>query len=41
MTVTENLELGGWLASRPERARRRAFNDFPKLRERRQQLGHP
>ena len=67
MTVTENLELGGWLTSAPgsepssarlprgarllaaaqralgvkaERTRRleRAFNDFPKLRERAQQL---
>ena len=40
MTVTENLELGGWLASKAERARRleQAFNDFPKLRERAQQL---
>lgn len=40
MTVTENLELGGWLVNRAERARRLelAFNDFPKLRERSQQL---
>ena len=40
MTVTENLELGGWLLARPERARRlaQAFADFPKLRERAQQL---
>ena len=40
MTVTENLELGGWLVPRAERARRlqQAFNDFPKLRERAQQL---
>ena len=40
MTVTENLELGGWLVSKSERAHRLgvAFNDFPKLRERAQQL---
>jgi branched-chain amino acid transport system ATP-binding protein len=40
MTVTENLELGGWLAPKADRARRieQAFNDFPKLRERAQQL---
>lgn len=40
MTVTENLELGGWLCSKAERARRmeQAFVDFPKLRERTQQL---
>ena len=40
MTVAENLELGGWLLPSSERARRlaRAFEDFPKLRERRQQL---
>jgi branched-chain amino acid transport system ATP-binding protein len=40
MTVTENLELGGWLVPKAERARRmeQAFNDFPKLRERAQQL---
>jgi branched-chain amino acid transport system ATP-binding protein len=40
MTVAENLELGGWLATKAERARRleQAFNDFPKLRERAQQL---
>ncbi len=40
MTVTENLELGGWLVGKPARARRleQAFNDFPKLRERAQQL---
>lgn len=40
MTVTENLELGGWLVGKAERARRleQAFNDFPKLRERAQQL---
>lgn len=40
MTVTENLELGGWLVPKAERTRRleQAFNDFPKLRERAQQL---
>ena len=40
MTVTENLELGGWLVPRAERVRRleQAFNDFPKLRERARQL---
>jgi branched-chain amino acid transport system ATP-binding protein len=40
MTVTENLELGGWLAPKAERAHRleRVLNDFPKLRERAQQL---
>lgn len=40
MTVAENLELGGWLQTRAERARRldQAFADFPKLRERAQQL---
>ncbi len=40
MTVTENLELGGWLKTKAERAQaiERAFNDFPKLRERSQQL---
>jgi branched-chain amino acid transport system ATP-binding protein len=40
MTVTENLELGGWLVPKAERARRieQAFNDFPKLRERANQL---
>jgi branched-chain amino acid transport system ATP-binding protein len=40
MTVTENLELGGWLVAKAERSRRleQAFNDFPKLRERAQQL---
>jgi ABC-type branched-subunit amino acid transport system ATPase component len=40
MTVTENLELGGWLVPKAERARRleQAFADFPKLRERAQQL---
>ncbi len=36
MTVRENLELGGWLVSKAERARRidAVMNDFPKLRER-------
>jgi vanillin dehydrogenase len=40
MTVTENLELGGWLVDKAERARRlaQAFKDFPKLAERAQQL---
>jgi branched-chain amino acid transport system ATP-binding protein len=40
MTVEENLELGGWLLSPEERAKRlvQAFEDFPKLRERAQQL---
>jgi branched-chain amino acid transport system ATP-binding protein len=40
MTVTENLELGGWLVTKAERARRleQAFADFPKLRERAHQL---
>ncbi len=40
MTVTENLELGGWLVDKSERTRRieQAFNDFPKLRERATQL---
>ncbi|MEY3381029.1 MAG: hypothetical protein RL468_1627 [Pseudomonadota bacterium] len=40
MTVLENLELGGWLINRAERARRieLVMNDFPKLRERAQQL---
>ena len=40
MTVTENLELGGWLVPKAERARRleQAFSDFPKLRERANQL---
>ncbi len=39
MTVRENLELGGWLVSKAERARRleQAFTDFPKLRARAQQ----
>lgn len=40
MTVLENLELGGWLVSRNERAHRMeaVMNDFPKLRERMHQL---
>ncbi len=40
MTVTENLELGGWLASAAERKRRlaQAFDDFPRLKERATQL---
>jgi branched-chain amino acid transport system ATP-binding protein len=40
LTVAENLELGGWLAGKAERASRleRAFSDFPKLRERAHQL---
>jgi branched-chain amino acid transport system ATP-binding protein len=40
MTVAENLELGGWLSTKPERARRleQAFENFPKLRERAQQM---
>lgn len=40
MTVLENLELGGWLVSRAERAHRieQVLNDFPKLRERAHQL---
>jgi len=40
MTVTENLELGGWLVPKAERARRvdQAFENFPKLRERARQL---
>lgn len=40
MTVTENLELGGWLAPKAERAHRleQVLNDFPKLRERARQL---
>ncbi len=40
MTVTENLELGGWLVPKAERAQRieAAFAQFPKLRERAQQL---
>jgi branched-chain amino acid transport system ATP-binding protein len=40
MTVTENLELGGWLVPTALRAERlaRAFDDFPRLRERAKQL---
>jgi branched-chain amino acid transport system ATP-binding protein len=40
MTVTENLELGGWLVAPSLRQRRIAqcFADFPRLRERAQQL---
>ena len=40
MSVRENLELGAWLAPKAERARRleQAFADFPKLRERTDQL---
>jgi branched-chain amino acid transport system ATP-binding protein len=40
MTVLENLELGGWLASKADRADRleRVFNDFEKLRQRSSQL---
>jgi len=40
MTVMENLELGGWLVSRADRALRleQVLGDFPKLRERAQQL---
>ncbi len=40
MTVTENLELGGWLLNKAARALRleQALTDFPKLRERAQQL---
>jgi len=40
MTVEENLELGGWLVEKSERARRlqQAFDDFPKLRQRATQL---
>jgi len=40
MTVTENLELGGWLQPPGERARRlrQAFADFPRLAERAGQL---
>jgi len=36
MTVRENLELGGWLVEKAERARRleQVFKDFPKLAER-------
>jgi branched-chain amino acid transport system ATP-binding protein len=40
MTVTENLELGGWLVPKAQRAERlaQAFVDFPKLKERATQL---
>jgi branched-chain amino acid transport system ATP-binding protein len=40
MTVLENLELGGWLVPKAERAQRieRVLADFPKLRERAAQL---
>lgn len=40
MSVTENLELGGWLVPAEERVRRlqRAFEDFPRLLERSSQL---
>ena len=40
MTVTENLELGGWLVPAHVRAKRlaQAFEDFPRLKERAQQL---
>ncbi|EJE50568.1 ABC-type branched-chain amino acid transport system, ATPase component [Acidovorax sp. CF316] len=40
MTVTENLELGGWLLPSRVRAGRlaQAFEDFPRLKERAQQL---
>ncbi len=40
MSVLENLELGGWLCPKAERARRmeQVLNDFPKLRERIHQL---
>jgi branched-chain amino acid transport system ATP-binding protein len=40
MTVAENLELGGWLSTKAERKQRveQVMNDFPKLRERAQQL---
>jgi acyl-CoA reductase-like NAD-dependent aldehyde dehydrogenase/ABC-type branched-subunit amino acid transport system ATPase component len=40
MTVTENLELGGWLLPPADRAARleQAFADFPKLRQRARQL---
>jgi len=39
MTVTENLELGGWLVPAAERTRRleQAFEDFPRLQERARQ----
>ena len=40
MTGAENLELGGWLVGKTERVARleQAFDNFPKLRERAQQL---
>jgi len=40
MTVHENLELGGWLVNKSERLRRieQVFGDFPKLKERANQL---
>ncbi|MFN3438785.1 MAG: ABC transporter ATP-binding protein [Acidovorax sp.] len=40
MTVTENLELGGWLVPSRTRTERlaQAFEDFPRLKERAQQL---
>ncbi|PZP98961.1 MAG: ABC transporter ATP-binding protein [Variovorax paradoxus] len=40
MTVTENLELGGWLITKAQRTERlrQAFADFPRLAERAQQL---
>ena len=40
MTVTENLELGGWLTPARLRSERlaRAFEDFPRLKERAAQL---
>ena len=40
MSVTDNLELGGWLASPAQRRERvqQAFKDFPRLHERAQQL---
>jgi branched-chain amino acid transport system ATP-binding protein len=40
MTVAENLELGGWLLPKAQRAHRleQALTDFPKLRERARQL---
>lgn len=39
MTVTENLELGGWLVPARLRAQRlaQAFEDFPRLKERAEQ----
>lgn len=40
MSVTENLELGGWLVPAPLRRQRlaQAFEDFPRLKERAHQL---